>query len=154
MVLLLLLVVLLLVLLVLLLVLVLILMLVLSVAVSAVPPVMIGLVQDAIVVLGVLEITFSRDVLAGRSSVSRESEIFFQHLLRRAADFYLRAVAFEGMPPIVVVHRVTFAVAARTRAPRIRTVLHDLMLMLLLFTHRRSYARSRRTHDPLRRCSG
>jgi hypothetical protein len=51
--------------------------------------------DDAIVMLGVLEIILSQHRIAGRLRVARECQIFLGNMRRRAANFYVRAVRLE-----------------------------------------------------------
>jgi hypothetical protein len=52
--------------------------------------------DDAGVVLGVLQIILCQHRVAGRLSITRESEILLGDMRRRAPDFYIRAVGFEA----------------------------------------------------------
>jgi hypothetical protein len=48
------------------------------------------------VMLGVLQIIFSRDRISAGMSVSRELEVFFRHVMRVAAYFHVWSVRFVG----------------------------------------------------------
>jgi hypothetical protein len=58
-------------------------------------------VDDALIMFGVLQIAFGEDDVARGSGVLGEGEVFFTHLMRGAADSYVRAVAVENLVAIL-----------------------------------------------------
>ena len=55
------------------------------------------LVDEALVVLGVLQVAFCQNAVAGRSGIARQRHIFLVDLVSRAADAYIGAVAVEAL---------------------------------------------------------
>src|SRR5262245_56987771 len=79
--------------------------------------------DDAVVVLGVLEIALRRDHNAGRESVAGERHVFLGDMRRGSADFDIRAVRF------VVPCQWILGLAATAAAPAILLSLpHRLLL--------------------------
>ena len=63
--------------------------------------------DDAVVVLGVLQIVLGHDAVAGTHRIARQRRVFLGDLLRRAADLHVRAVALivagQRIGPLAVV---------------------------------------------------
>ncbi len=81
--------------------------------------------DDAVVVLGVLQIVLGHDPVAGALRIASELRVFFRDLLRRPADLHIRTVALvvarQGIRPLaVVVVVVVIVVAAAIAGPRMR----------------------------------
>ena len=54
-------------------------------------------VDQTIVVVGVLEIPFRSDPIAGGNGVPRQGQVFVEHLLGRTPDFYVRTGTLHGI---------------------------------------------------------
>lgn len=52
--------------------------------------------DDAIVVLGMLQIVLCKDAVAGRLCIAGKRQIFFSDMRRRAADFYIWSVGLKA----------------------------------------------------------
>src|SRR5204863_5266916 len=72
--------------------------------------------NDAIVVLGVLEVVLRHHTVAGALRITGQSGVFFGDLLSRSADLHVRAVALvvarQGIWPLAVVVVIVVAAAA------------------------------------------
>lgn len=89
-------------------------------------------VDEALIVLGVLQVAFRQDAVASGSGIARESDILFVDLIGRAADADIGAVAVERvdtridaaiLPIVVVVATAAVVVAAVTAAAHASCVL-------------------------------
>jgi hypothetical protein len=73
-------------------------------------------VHDAKIVLRVLIQIFGSDPISARGCLTREGNIAFEHLVRVAADLYVRAIAVKSLDPMrhprTVMMRVIAVVAA------------------------------------------
>ena len=83
--------------------------------------------DQAEIMLGVLEVVFGRHRIAGGLRVTGELEIFLRHVMRRAADFHIRAVGFINPCQRVVTAPVIVVVIVIVVAPA-----HALVVMLML----------------------
>jgi len=78
--------------------------------------------DDAVIMLGVLQIVFCHHPVAGTLRVARQRGVFFRNLLGRAANFYIRAIALiitcerVRTPAVLVVVVVIIVTAAATSA--------------------------------------
>ena len=54
-------------------------------------------VDQTVVVIGVLEISFRGDPVTRRNSVLGQGKVLVEHLLSRATDLYVRSAALNGM---------------------------------------------------------
>ena len=52
--------------------------------------------DNAVIVLGVLEIILAKNQIAGADGVTRQGHIFFSDMLGGATDFYIRTTRFEA----------------------------------------------------------
>ena len=57
-------------------------------------------VHDAEIVLRMLIKIFRRNAVAARRCLTRERNIAFKHLVRIAADLYVRTIAIESLDPM------------------------------------------------------
>ena len=71
-------------------------------------------VDDPEIVLGMLKVVLGGDAIAGCLRVTRQGEIFFQHLVGIAADSHLGPVAVEGL---VFDRHMRLAIAAAAGRP-------------------------------------
>jgi len=83
-------------------------------------------VGNTVVVLGKLQIGFRRHPVTGRRRIAGQSLVFFLNLLRGAADFHIRAVAFKiiSAAATAAVSGITFVASAGTRTSVVRTLFH------------------------------
>lgn len=66
--------------------------------------------------LGELQITFGLHPVAARLSVTRQLQVFIQHLLRGTADFYVRSIAVKVLVAATPASAATVIVAAAATA--------------------------------------
>ena len=104
----------------------------LSLAASMIERPLIGQ-DDAVVVIGVLEVVFRQDAVARRSRVAREAEIFLVELMRRAAQPDARARTVEGgVAPALRLAAVAVAVVLVVMVPAAAVVIGSHCLGLSL----------------------
>ncbi|MBB3658997.1 hypothetical protein FHX15_004257 [Rhizobium sp. BK650] len=94
--------------------------------------------NDAVIVLGVLQVIFSNDAVAGALGVTRELSIFLSDVLRSAADFHIGAGAVIGPGQRVSAFAVKIVVIVISTAAIVIVVIAtpSTALILLSWPHR------------------
>ena len=85
-------------------------------------------VDQTIVVVGVLEIPFRSDPIAGGNGFPRQGQVFVEHLLGRTPDFYVRTGTLHGMGSG---GWMVFPAASGTPPSRIGPLFHCYLCVLL-----------------------